>query len=444
MVCVLFLLSFGFVAAGSCDDSQTIMRLYSPANSHVSAWDQEVVSYVEEICYDEIFGSAYGGANPHGCTGDNMVLSLSSDSNAHASETSGYGYDVCYGDLECVYDSSAGAGCSNAGETVARISSSTNAHVAYASDSDYGIKVCCTPGIYWADMNGNPISSADFGDRVQMIKAGGVSGTFNIWEEDTFPNPDDDIRSVTGEVVGGNLVGVWEITNEDLDKADDFGFEDIEDYEIYFTIDGVDSDSLGINSEGNDSEMAVDIVSPSCGDYFDVNTTVSINIVASDPDDEIMGEVRFNDKVVNFSNGGVTINEVFNTPGNFQIIAEGVNSKEKKFRAISNIMILDKSGSVYANRDYVAACITEPEDYSNIPGTNVWFNASSTRGIEVVSGVVNILYPGIDAFDWSWTFEGSGKTYLPHDVVGMDKIGYIFNKTFSVAGQNSASLSVEV
>ncbi len=53
---VFFMLSISFVAAAACNDDQTIMRLYSTSNSHVSVWNQNVADYTNEICYDDIFG----------------------------------------------------------------------------------------------------------------------------------------------------------------------------------------------------------------------------------------------------------------------------------------------------------------------------------------------------------------------------------------------------
>ncbi|MCK4650488.1 hypothetical protein KAT36_04635, partial [Candidatus Pacearchaeota archaeon] len=205
----LFLMSFSFVMAGSCDDDQTIMRLYSETNSHVSAWDQNVGSYVEEICYDEIFGLAYSGGSPHDCTGANRVLSLHDVKNSHAASVtdSDYNYEVCYGDLSCVYDESVGSECSNDGEIVARMYSKYNSHVSGVSDTNYGVKICCNAagaGVYWADMNGNKISEADFGDSVWMIMTGASSvHNFEIFEEDALVN--DEIRTVMGSIIDGNL-----------------------------------------------------------------------------------------------------------------------------------------------------------------------------------------------------------------------------------------------
>ena len=76
LVLLVGVFMIGVVSAASCDDNQTIMRLYQDSNSHVSFWNESVGDYLEEICYNDIFGSNYNGADPHTCTGANRVLSL--------------------------------------------------------------------------------------------------------------------------------------------------------------------------------------------------------------------------------------------------------------------------------------------------------------------------------------------------------------------------------
>ncbi|MCD4771104.1 hypothetical protein K8R30_01675 [archaeon] len=435
----VLLVGFGFVTAGTCDDDQTIMRLYNPSNSHVSAWDVNSDSYLEEICYDEIFGSTYAGAAPHDCTGENRILSLSSSSNAHASETTDavYAYEVCYGNLACVYDNSAGDGCSNDGRIIARMYSSSNSHVSYASDTNYPIKVCCqVAGVYWADMNMNPITEADFGDLVLLVKPGGSSGIFNIKEEDTLL--DDDIRDITGVSTGGNLIGTWEIATEDLDRTPD-------DYdEFYFEIGADRSEHLAIDPIGNDDPMVIDITSPFCGNNYSEGDNVDIIITASDSDDEIFGEVRLDGELIGtFSNNGVTINRILDVPGNLQIIVNATNTQGERARIVSNIMILETdAGGNYVDRDYLAACIREPKSFTDIQGKFVKFDASTTRGIRVVSGAINELLPGNHPFSWFWMFmpEGRPRVFLS----STDPEAYEFTASFPTPGDNSASLRVEI
>ena len=434
----IFVLScFSLVAAASCDDSQTIMRLYSSNNSHVSAWDENVDSYVEEICYNDIFGFDYVGDDVHSCTGTNRILSLYSSNNSHASEVTDdvYDYEVCYGSLGCVYDSSVGDSCSNDGEIIARMSSELNAHVSYASDLNYSIKICCeSMGVYWADMNGNEITNADFGDMVQLVAGGVGSGTFEIKENDFF---DDDIKSIVGESVGSNLIGFWTIEEEDMEKTSDYD-------EFYFEVNGMESGYLNIDVNGDDDPMSVSIVSPVCGEVYDESVDVEIIVAADDDDDFISGTITINgEQVVEFSNGGISFIETLDAPGTVQIVVEASNTRGENKRAISNIMVLDiVEGEGYVDGSYIAACIIKPEDFSDIPGSVVEFDASTTRGVRVVGGSVELLVPGEDAFSWYWMFypEEIARNF----VNSIDPLAYKFTAEFPVAGDNSASLRVEV
>jgi len=166
MLGFILLLFIGFVSAGACEPSQTIMKLYSASNSHGALWDD--ITYNYDICYDEIFGSEYTGENRHDCSGANGILSLSSITNAHASSDVDLLYvdEVCYGDLRCIYDSNEEDSCSNGGEIVAKMSSEYNAHISDASETNYPVKVCCKTGIKLVsigfDTTGRTINKDDF------------------------------------------------------------------------------------------------------------------------------------------------------------------------------------------------------------------------------------------------------------------------------------------
>lgn len=435
---VFILFSFSLVAATSCDNSQTIMRLYGSTNSHVSAWNESVSTYTEEICYDDIFGFTYDGTNPHNCNGLNRVLSLYSPSNSHASETTdaNYNYEVCYGDLDCIYDTSAGDSCAGDGKVVARLYYPSNTHVSTAADGNYPIKVCCTPSdlVYWADMNGQKITHADYGDSVRLVARGMNLGDFEIRENDFIGS--DYIRTVdNGKNTPNGRFGTWTITKSDLDKTNDYN-------NFYFSINGEKSAELAINTNGNDDSMNITILSPACGMYYDENQNITISVLASDNDDIITGKVKINGGEVNFTNGGVSFIQSLNTSGNVRVIVEASNTRGERSRTISNIMVLGKQGGNYVDGDYVAACIDKPRDFTNIPGSSVEFDASTTRGVRVSNGIIHELIPGVDKFSWHWTF-------YPEKVVRnlinvTDEIAYKFTANFPIAGDNSASLRVEI
>jgi hypothetical protein len=449
MVGIFVLFSFSFASAADCSDDQTIMRLYSDSNSHVSFWNESTGTYLNEICYDDIFGVEYPGNYPHACSGENRVLSLYDVANSHASQTSDANYndEVCYGDLSCVYES--GVTCSNGGEVVAKLSAPTNAHVSDPSSSSYTIKVCCVSGessasqVYWADAGGNKITEADLGDTVYLVSKWTTSGTFKIMEDDGLPFGigDNYIRDVVGVANGPNLIGVWTIKTEDLDKTSDYE-------EFYFEIDGKVSDYLSIDIIGEDDPMEISIVSPLCGTYYDEGDSITIKVLADDSDDIVDGNVSVNGENINFSNGGVTVSRTLSVPGSLRVVAEASNTRGERSRVISNIMVLDKSGGSYVDGDYIAACIDKPKNFEHITGSVVEFDASSTRGVKVVGGVVSVLVPGTNPFDWYWIFN-RGKE-LQFEISrseisdGLNPLAYNFFIDFPVAGDNSASLRVEI
>jgi len=454
----LILFGFSFVSAGACEDGQTIMRLYSPINSHVSVWNESVSSYLEEICYDDIFGVNYTGSDPHLCdpVAGNRVLSLHNTSNSHAANTSdiNYNHDVCYGDLSCVYDTITYSNCSNGGEIVARMFSGFNTHVSNASDFNYPVKVCCmspfaSRGVYWADMNGLEISQANITNSVKLIAKGVSSGSFVVWDEDLIS--DDEIITITGESVDSDLVGIWEISQADYNKANDIG-EDFNHF--YFKINTRNSSYLSIGDE-SDSPMNIVVTSPECGAYYDENETLNIVVNATDSDDEIDGTIKIKNgaavlKEFDFTNNDPEFLQYFyfdlTTPGSLQVLTEASNSKGKGLRVIDNIMVLDKAGASYIDTEYVAACITEPEDLSRIDGTLVNFSASATRGLRVVSGLRYLLVPeNGDIFSWNWTFMSPGIPNEYANFIDTDEIiAYNFTRNFFSVGDNSASLIVGV
>lgn len=134
---------------GCSDPSQIIMRLYNSNNSHVSLWNQ--TEYPYEICYDETFGGAYSGENPHQCSGTNNITFLAAVNNSHANaiETGVYDIPVCYGDLNCSIV--AGACEFEDGTCVATISSESNAHLSGCGISgSYATSICCNIGQFGA------------------------------------------------------------------------------------------------------------------------------------------------------------------------------------------------------------------------------------------------------------------------------------------------------
>jgi len=317
--------------------------------------------------------------------------------------------------------------------------------------------------VRWENMEGTEIFSADVGDSVRMVRVGNAdSGSFYVLDYDGALGTDLISEDIEGKVDdNGNFVGVWKITKEDIEKAKNslVGVPLSENFEnFYFEIEGKESGYLKVNHDvEEDDPIEIDLVSPKCGDYYDEGSIMTIEVYASDPDDELKGDIfvyyydddgkRREVDLGEFGNGGVEIEEEFPVPGNLEIRVRVANDRGKRSMVISNIMILEKDvDDNYADRDYVAACINRPKNYELIKSERVKFDASDTRGIRVIGGAPFLFKPGEDAFDWDWKFRGpSGELYNTSNVYGgIDKKGYEFFETFPVRGDNSAFLNVEL
>jgi len=421
----------GIVSAGSCNGDQTIMKLYQENNSHGALWND--THYGVDICY---LGVAPTIPHPE-CTIENSFLWLSDTYNAHASttKTAEYSEGVCYGDLQCTNETiTDGLNCSDGSVPILSLYSNVNSHMAAGNHDGYDVKICCdTSAIYWADANGVEITTErpNIGDTIQAVKTGTSSGIFTIKDSDWI---DESARDIVGNGSSGNLIGEWTITQEDLDNA---GGKD----NIYFIVDGDGdnpSNKISINGTYDDSLMEVTIVTPVCGSNYSVDSNVIIEVTATDEDDFLNGSVSIGGVVRGtFVNGGVSFPYNFTVAGNVQIVAEAVNTRGKRARHISNVMILGGDGT------YVAACIDKPKDFSDMEESKVDFDASTTRAIVVSNGVSAFYTPenNSNKFSWYWSF-------MPENIIrecsgNCGSEYYRFTAEFPIAGDNSAGLRVE-
>jgi len=132
-------------------------------------------------------------------------------------------------------------------------------------------------------------------------------------------------------------------------------------------------------------------------------------------------------------------------------------------QTFSNIMVIDQN----YDATYLAACIDNPKDYQDINDTAVFFNASSTRAFNYVSGVKTEIAKSDLTFNWTfgtgddasterilwalkdgdsdgnWEEFWCGEKNNPSNDCG-SIIPYSFNKTFTEAGNNWAELTVEI
>jgi len=188
--------------------------------------------------------------------------------------------------------------------------------------------------------------------------------------------------------------------------------------------------------------MNVTILSPVCGDYFNASfNPVSIKVNASDADDMIDGNLSVNGKkIASFGNGFLEANYSFSSGGNYQIVAESINSRGKKKAVISNVMVVNSG----VEETYVAACIDKPKNFENFQSRNIEFDASSSRGIRYSpSAGISVLFPR--DLNFSWVFSNGYRFSARGGVPPSNKTtGSQFLTSFSAAGNNWGALSVAV
>lgn len=314
---ILILMSLFFInnLSGSCADNQRILRLYSEANSHAGFWNQS--QYPIEICYNEIFGESYTGADPHTCTGDNKIIGLFSNFNSHVEIPSLNNYltHVCYGNLSCIKDETSGNFCSDLNrKVVLRLYTETNSHASIFSYTNYPIKICCKAGtgfppppledVYWTNMMGELIADlgAEIGDTVLMRykDQAGQSYDFEIKENDGLL-PDDNIRTILG---GDNfnfdthLSAKWEITPEDYAQ----GWEIFENgaLEFYFIVNSEDFNhdyDLTVEKDLRNNAFPNAIITspPGMDGKYLINSQISFSQGSRDVDDDLKVIWDFND-----------------------------------------------------------------------------------------------------------------------------------------------------
>jgi hypothetical protein len=145
-------------------------------------------SYPQSICYSDIFGSEYSGANPHTCTGSNKVVGLSDITNSHSEVPSldSYNTDVCYGDLTCtVRDNS----CQGNEKNVVNLYQNSNSHLTDPNYIPAGVvghwKLDNSLG-YVADSSGNGNDGIPISETIDdMANVDDWSWFANMWSSGT-------------------------------------------------------------------------------------------------------------------------------------------------------------------------------------------------------------------------------------------------------------------
>ncbi|MEI6849633.1 MAG: hypothetical protein WCK29_01215 [archaeon] len=141
------------LTTGCAIPNQTILTLYAQNNSHAAFYNSTYKdpNYNVSICYNDLFGHQYTGANPWECNrtniqynrpeSNNHVLFLNSLTNSHVSFDGvglSYPIEVCYGDLSCNW---AFLNCPANTTDIMSMSFMTNAHI--GAPGYYSYQVCC-------------------------------------------------------------------------------------------------------------------------------------------------------------------------------------------------------------------------------------------------------------------------------------------------------------
>ncbi len=213
-------LTCSVMSATDCTDNgwNIVMRLSSATNAHAEISG----TYPQVLCCDETKSTTcstdnhlfYGAGVP-----SNKITGLSSLTNAHAQRTEDTTYtnNVCYEDLECISTTST---CpvtnpnpsNNYPMELLDLSSATNAHVG----TGYSTKICCK------DSSARSLcllSSASWektdafnGEEINMNVGGtncaGATITFEIYEDDIVSG-DDAITTRTGTYSSGSWDATW-------------------------------------------------------------------------------------------------------------------------------------------------------------------------------------------------------------------------------------------
>lgn len=190
----------------------------------------------------------------------------------------------------------------------------------------------------------------------------------------------------------------------------------------------------------------VNIIDVECGDHFDLSDDVVFEVTIDDTDGLVRGYVDFGNgyNVTDVVSQGSSFLHKYSAAGTYQVVAFAEDMRGGFQRRRINMIIVDNS----VDGQYVAACIKEPEDFSNMEESEVTFDASTTKAVEVISGVQYVTFPDDDPtrFSWYWRFVAPNNQV--DDVIyeftnTADSLAYRFAVEFPVAGDNSAILRVE-
>jgi len=207
------------VPVSSCPLNQTLFKLYQGGNSHIANASTSNAGIA--VCYSDIFGVNYTGANPHQCSAENAnkLIWATGTQNAHVATVTSltYATPYCYGDVVC--NARIGS-CQGSERIVARLPNGTatsNLHIGNASFTTYNRVLCCSSAFagevfgipQWTTPTGTIITSAQVNQTVNLSVttslALGTSVVVQIEEDDGLIGDDDAIVTLPGIVSNGKI-----------------------------------------------------------------------------------------------------------------------------------------------------------------------------------------------------------------------------------------------
>jgi hypothetical protein len=487
-------------AAGSehvCTGSNQVAILSSSTNAHATKTcvkspdldnDGIFTSAEQSFLNDCIFFSI--GCNPSHDLNNDGAYSIVGD--APCIPTTVNSRIVCYRDLVCeeVTDP---APCSAGYNAVVRLSADTNAHLQEAFANSYPVKICCkdstglpppptTGTVYWASMNGTPITSAQIGDTVLMVyeNHAGMPYNFSIKEDDVSELVtllDDEIRSVTNVFSkGSDLAAEWIITQADYNLGDDTGeFISNNNEEFYFKVNGVKSTILNVEKDSFDNTRPrTKIIKPVAESIYIINSStgltdsISFEQTSTDPDDNLKGIWYFGDG----SNSGWILRCL--TTGNcnksYQYNRFGVKTIKFRVEEMTRSQWNEDATRVYVYRKgiNVFAIIDKPLYNETVSGSIVNINANRSHAdnctdilAECTAAAPSTCYekndtnipalklycynlPGLTVkynLIFEWTFDNDEKKTGMWNSTGYGEV-VEFNQAFSNAGNHDIKLRV--
>ena len=200
-------------------EGDIILRLSSATNAHGETTNGGG-SYQFGISYSSIFGGA--GSGDRTCTGANKVVGISSATNAHAESPgqSNYATEVCYEGLSCA---ARPGGCQVGESLVVSLSSSTNAHL--SNSAGYGVDICCVIGepIPSDCGDGNTDTATEECDDGNTDNGDGCSSTCQIEPSGECNNNnvmEDNDPNIPGEFCDGTDLGGETCMSQGYDGGD--------------------------------------------------------------------------------------------------------------------------------------------------------------------------------------------------------------------------------